>query len=429
MRCRPPGPAARTARASQGRTFAPMGPPNTKADAPTLVMRAGFGANVLDVDDNLYVDLAAGFGAMLLGHGHPRVVASVGEQSRRLLQALGDLYPSDRKIELGERLKALYPHDARVIVGQSGSDAVTAALKTAKLFTGRPGVLAFRGAYHGLGYGPVALCGLRESYRDAFSDQLNQYVTFIDYPTDDVELERCLERAREALAAGTCGAALVEPILGRGGVIVPPRDFLPALHELCRAKGALLIADEIWTGLGRAGKLLYSAPETHADMICLGKGLGGGLPISAVIGRREVMQAWQQPREVVHTSTFAGAPLAAASALTTLDVLDEENLVTRSQAVGARLRERLRGELASAFPELNVRGEGLMLAIDLGNRPGFGARLAANLLARGYITSTGGGQREVLVLTPPLNIDESLLNAFSNALLDALSELEGGARS
>lgn len=399
----------------------PAAPPSS--DAPTLVMRAGFGANVVDVDGNVYVDLAAGFGALLLGHAEPRVVASIAAQSNELLQALGDLYPSDRKLELGERLKELYPGDARVIIGQSGSDAVSAALKTAKLFTGRPGVLAFRGAYHGLGYGPLALCGLRESYRDPFSDQLNQHATFVDYPTSARELERCLELASRTLASGSCGAAVVEPILGRGGVIVPPSGFLAALSELCRAHGALLIADEIWTGLGRAGKLLHSVSETCADLICLGKGLGGGLPVSAVIGRSEVMQAWQQPREVVHTSTFAGAPLAAASALTTLNALQEDALPARSLAVGTRFRERLRDELRDRFPGLNVRGEGLMLGIDLGSRPGFGSRLAAELLARGFITSTGGGQREVLVLTPPLNIDEGLLEAFGAALLEALSEL------
>lgn len=425
LRCRPPGPATRAARAAQSSTFAPMGPIPAPSAEPhaTLVMQEGLGANVLDVDGNVYVDLAGGFGALLLGHCEPRISATIAQQSKRLTQALGDVYPSDRKLELGARLARLYPGDARVIVGQSGSDAVTSALKTARLFTERSGVLAFAGAYHGLGYGPLALCGLRSSYRDPFAEQLNQHVRFVEYPSDGKELASCLESARRVLSKGSVGAVLVEPILGRGGVVVPPHGFLSGLSELCRQSGALLVADEIWTGLGRAGKLLFSAAEVAADLVCLGKGLGGGLPISAVVGRHDVMQAWQRPREVVHTSTFAGNPLAASTALTTLEILERDGLVARAEEVGKRFRDELRGVLGRKFATLNVRGAGLMVGIDLGARPGFGSRLQEDLLTRGYITSTGGGSREVLVLTPPLNIDEGLLAAFSSELLAALTEL------
>lgn len=402
-----------------------MGPmPNPSPEVrPTLVLAEGVGSNVTDVDGNVYVDLAAGFGALLLGHCEPRVVARVSEQSQRLLQALGDVFPSDRKLELGARLQRLYPGDARVVIGQSGSDAVSAALKTAQLFTERSGVLAFSGAYHGLGYGPLAACGLRASYREPFTEQLNPNVRFVEYPNQERDLSASLESVARALATRTFGAVLVEPILGRGGVVVPPRGFLSGLSELCRDNGALLIADEIWTGLGRSGKLLFSASETCPDLVCLGKGLGGGLPISAVLGRSEVMQAWQRPREVMHTSTFAANPLAAASALTTLEVLEADGLVTRAERLGESFCRELRARLAGPFPALSVRAAGLMVGIDLGAKPGFGSRLQENLLTRGYITSTGGGRREVLVLTPALNVDEGLLTAFASELIAALSEL------
>lgn len=425
LRCRPPGPAASAARTAEAGVFAPMGPMRAPRHdvQPTLVLAEGFGSNVVDVDGNVYVDLAAGFGALLLGHCEPRVVASVAQQSGRLLQALGDVFPSDRKLELGARLLRLYPGEARVVIGQSGSDAVSAALKTARLFTERSGVLAFSGAYHGLGYGPLAACGLRASYRDPFAEQLNQHVRFVDYPSRDSELATCLASVGRALSTRTVGAVLVEPILGRGGIVVPPAGFLSGLAELCHRNGAVLVADEIWTGLGRSGKLLFSTSETRPDLVCLGKGLGGGLPISAVLGRSDVMQAWQRPREVVHTSTFAGNPLAAASALTTLNVLEADGLVARAERVGERFCQELRAALAKNSPSISVRGSGLMVGIDLGAKPGFGSRLQENLLARGYITSTGGGQREVLVLTPALNIDERLLEAFTIELLAALSEL------
>jgi 4-aminobutyrate aminotransferase/(S)-3-amino-2-methylpropionate transaminase len=162
---------------------------------------------------------------------------------------------------------------------------VTVALKTAKLVTGRPGVVAFEGSYHGLGYGPLAACGLKKSWREAFGDQLNPHVTFAPYPRSIETVDESLTRVKQALGTGTAGAVLVEPVLGRGGVVVPPSTFLGELRSLAKSEGALLVADEIWTGLGRTGHMLASsAAGVVPDLICLGKGLGGGLPISACIG-------------------------------------------------------------------------------------------------------------------------------------------------
>lgn len=399
---------------------APMG----AALGSSLVMSSARGVNVLDVDGNRYVDLAAGFGALLLGHGHPAVLSALERQSRTLLQALGDVYPSEVKVALLERLAALYPEPAQVILAQSGSDAVSAALKTAQLHTGKPGVLAFTGAYHGLGYGPLASCGLRSSYREPFAAQLNPHVRFVDYPNDENALGPVLDQVQKALSTSTFGAILVEPILGRGGVIIPPEAFLPELARAAREAGVLLVADEIWTGLGRAGLPLVSLKAALPDLICLGKGLGGGLPMSALVGRAEVMASWRQTNEVVHTATFAGAPLAAATALATLEVLDAEGLAARSARLGERLRARLQAEVASLYRGVSVRGSGLMIGIDLGARPGAGSALQAKLLERGYITSTGGGKREVLVLTPPLVIDESRLDEFVAHTLGAFCEIE-----
>lgn len=394
-----------------------MGPPERPGG---IVLSRGTGANVWDVDGNRYVDLAAGFGALLLGHGHPAVVSAVQRQSEQLLLALGDVFPADAKIELLERLTALYPEPAQGIIAQSGSDAVSAALKTALLATGRPGVIAFGGAYHGLGYGPMAACGLRESYREPFAAQLGRHVRFVPYPWSPVLLAETLQLVHAELVQGTVGAVLVEPILGRGGVVVPPPEFLPELARLTREHSALLIADEIWTGLGRCGEMARSFSGCLPDLICFGKGLGGGLPLSAVIGRRDLMKAWQRPSEVVHTATFAGAPLACRAALATLDVLEREQLPERALSLGVELEQRLVTALAPRG--FGVRGAGLMLGIDLGPRPGAAATLMGALLRRGYLTTTGGGQREVLVLTPPLVIDSELLLDFPLVLSAAIDE-------
>jgi 4-aminobutyrate aminotransferase-like enzyme len=399
-------------------------PGDLRAPPSGIVYASAKGSNVIDVDSNRYVDFAAGFGAMLLGHGHPNVLRVLEFQAHRLLLALGDVFPADAKIALCERVAQLHPDPkARVILGQSGADAVTAALKSALLFTGKPGVIAFTGAYHGLSHAPLAACGLRESYREPFLAQLNPHVTFADYPSRIEDLDRVLTQVRAALGAQSVGAILVEPILGRGGVLVPPAEFLAELGKLARQFGALVIADEIWTGLGRSGKLLFSLNSGNVpDLVCLGKGLGGGLPLSALVGRGEVLEAWQRDAEVVHTSTFAGSPLACATALATLDVISREHLPERAEQMGARLLELLEARLMR-FPKLTVRGAGLMLAIDLGPNPGRASLLAARLLERGYITSTGGGRREVLVLTPPLTLAENLLTGFADAVESAVGAL------
>ncbi len=424
IKTRPPGPSSRSWLVRQAHRSAPMGakprhePGDLRAPPAGIVYASAKGSNVIDVDGNRYVDFAAGFGAMLVGHSHPSILRVVDLQGQRLLMALGDVFPADAKVALLERLAALHPDpNARVILGQSGADAVTAALKTAMLFTGKPGVVAFGGAYHGLSHAPLAACGLRESYRAPFAAQLNPYVTFADYPAQATDLDRVLAQVRAALVTGLVGALLVEPVLGRGGVLVPPSAFLPELARLAREFGALCIADEIWTGLGRSGKMLFSAsPDFSPDLVCLGKGLGGGLPVSALVGRGAVLEAWRCEAEVVHTSTFAGAALSCATALASLDIISREQLPERSERLGAALLALLEARLAR-FSKISVRGVGLMIAVDLGDRPGRATQLAQKLLECGYITSTGGGRREVLILTPPLTLGESLLDGFVDSLV------------
>jgi 4-aminobutyrate aminotransferase-like enzyme len=426
----PPGPRSRAWLQRGARALAPMGlvparagpVPVGSSSVNAIVYASGRGSNVVDVDGNRYVDLAGGFGALLLGHGHPAVLHAVARQAQRLLQALGDVHPSDVRVLLAERLATLHPARAQVILGQSGADAVSAALKTALLHTGRSGVVAFHGAYHGLSYGPLAACGLRAGYREPFRAQLNPAVRFVDYPSDESGARATLEQVERALAVGDVGAVLVEPILGRGGCVVPPAGFLPRLARVAHAGGALLIADEIWTGLARAGRMLYSIQDAVVpDLICLGKGLGGGLPVSACLGSEKLMQAWRRDPEVVHTSTHAGAPLACAAALATLDTIDREGLVERSASQGEAWRTALRSDLHK-LPGVEVRGAGLMIGIDLARHPLRAVEVARALLQLGYIVSTGGGARDTLVLTPPLTVAESQLQPFASQLRQLLAE-------
>jgi 4-aminobutyrate aminotransferase/(S)-3-amino-2-methylpropionate transaminase len=428
VRVLPPGPRSRELTARLAAVESPSVDARRAArakesgeDFEPVVYASGRGANVVDVDGNRYVDLAAGFGALLLGHAPPAVLAAAEEQQRALGLALGDVYAAEAKVLLCERLARLYPRPgARVMLGSSGADAVTAALKTAVLATGKAGVVAFEGAYHGLSHGPLAACGLKASFRDPFAAQLNAHVTFAPYPSDATAPAQAA--VGRALDRGDVGAVLVEPILGRGGCVVPPAGFLPWLREACDAAGALLVCDEIWTGLGRSGAWLASADEgVVPDVMCLGKGLGGGLPVSACVGSEQAMAAWGgHGGSTIHTATHFGAPPSCAAAVATLDAIERERLPERARATGTAWMRALR-EATAGKGVREVRGRGLMVGVAL---EGGGARALAvtrRLLSRGWIVLTGGAAGDALTLTPPLTIDDTLLDAFAGALADALA--------
>ncbi|MDP9000005.1 MAG: aspartate aminotransferase family protein [Myxococcota bacterium] len=429
VRVRPPGPRSSELAARLAAVESPSvdarrqerARESGQAQTPIVYARAE-GANVVDVDGNVYVDLAAGFGALLLGHVPATVARAVEQQQERMWLALGDVYPSEPKVDLCERLVKLYPRaGARVMLGSTGADSVTAALKSAVLTTGRAGVVAFEGGYHGLSYGPLAACGLRPAFRDPFAEQLNTHVTFAPYPGDGVALDETLASVTKALAQGNVGAVLVEPILGRGGCVVPPPGFLPALRAACDNANALLVCDEIWTGLGRSGAWLASVAQgALPDIVCLGKGLGSGLAISACIGSGRAMATWAaHGGTTVHTATHFGAPLACAAAIATLAALEEGGLPERASAAGNRWMAMLR-ECTGGRGVKQVRGRGLMVGIALEGGPTRAIAVTRGLLERGWIVSVGGALGDVLTLTPPLDIDIRLLDAFAASLPDVL---------
>jgi 4-aminobutyrate aminotransferase-like enzyme len=429
VRVVPPGPQSRALAARLAAVECPSAEARRKGreaesgeDQSQIVYTSGEGANVVDADGNLYVDLAAGFGALLLGHRPAGPAAAIDEQRDRLWLALGDVAGSDAKLVLCERLAQLYPRPgARVMLGCSGADAITAALKTAALATGRPGVVAFDGGYHGLSHGPLAACGLRPAFRQPFEEQLNSHVTFAPYPRDEASLDVSMGAVEGALARGDVGAVLVEPVLGRGGCIVPPRAFLSRLRAACDRSGALLVCDEIWTGLGRSGTWLASVEAgVVADVICLGKGLGAGLPVSACIGSDRAMEAWaRHGGSTIHTATHFGAPIGCAAAVATLDAIEDAGLPERAAAVGPRWMARIRSH-GAALGVIDVRGRGLMVGVELQGGASRALSVTRRLLRAGWIVLTGGVHGDVLTLTPPLDIDERLLDAFVEALTRAL---------
>ena len=390
------------------------------AEQDPIVWHSARDCNVVDADGNRYVDMSAGFGAAAVGHGHPKVVAAIAKQAATLLHALGDLQPSEVKVQLLSRLAGLAPfEDARVILGLHGADAIEAALKTALLYTGRPGVLAFEGGYHGLSHGVLPLCGYKEAFRKPFAAQLSSHVAWAPFPEGSQPVELAIAQVLEAIEASpqAIGAVVVEPLQGRGGVRVPPPRFLAELSALCRSREILLVADEVMTGLGRTGPRFLSVEGgAEPDLICLGKALGGGLPTSACLGRAEVMAAWGDPSgEALHTATFLGNPLLGAAALAALDVLDEQRLGDRARRSGEYLADRLQ-QLAGRFEAVKeIRGQGLLQGVVF-DRPGMALSVMQDLLERGFITVPAGAAADVLSLTPPLTVTQALLDAFVDAL-------------
>ena len=418
-----------------------------------LVWDRARGANVWDVDGNRYVDLTAAFAVAGLGHGHPRVVEAAERQASRLIHAMGDVYPSEAKIDCCERLAAMAPGDLSMsILGMSGSDAVEAALKTATVATGRPGVMAFWGGYHGLSYGALSVTAYRRQFRAPFRPQLNPHTRHVPYPdtyrpplggeSDEEVGRRCLEHVRAQLehpASGgeLFGAVIVEPIQGRGGEVVPPPGFLQGLRELCDEHGLVLIFDEIYTGFGRTGRMFACEHEgVVPDIMCVGKAMGGGFPLSAAVGRPEVMRAWgASAGEAIHTSTFLGNPLGCAMASAAMDTLVEENWPEKVAEAGGWLREQLEA-LQRRFPARigRVRGRGLMLGLDLVKDPvgrdpdGATAMLLTDAMRqRGYLVLPSGVWGNVLALSPPFVITRPQLQGALEALEEAMTSIEAGS--
>ncbi|NBV23503.1 MAG: aspartate aminotransferase family protein [Proteobacteria bacterium] len=420
---------------------------------PVVWVRAR-GTSVWDAEGRKYLDLTAAFGVAAAGHANPRVVRAGQRQMATLLHAMGDVHPHPLKARLAQELSSLTFErwsagtakgkrqkakvgcsTGKVIFCNSGFEAVEAALKTAVLATGKRGVIAFEGAYHGLGYGALNVTH-REHFRSPFRSQLRAFGQFLPFPeageTDAAALDALHARLETAFRHDPVGAVLVEPIQARGGIRVPPPGFLTLLRQLCDEHGALLILDEIYTGFGRTGK--WFACEHSGvvpDLICLGKALTGGFPLSACVGQAEVMDAaWPASSgEAIHTSTFLGHPVGCAMALENLAEIRRLKLVERSAQVGAWLGRQLskvQGPKSKVI--CRARGVGLMQGIELVRPNGSPATTASlgiikRLLHRGFILLPEGEHANVIGFTPPLTISQRDLQRALTALTGELAAL------
>lgn len=419
-----------------------------------IVWARARGVHVWDATGRRYLDLTAAFGVASAGHGNPHVVQAGQRQMSRLLHAMGDVHPHELKGRLARELSRLTferwtrssrgPTGAqrparspvgavgtgKTVFGSSGFEAVEVALKTALLATGRRGVIAFEGAYHGLGYGALNVTH-RAFFRAPFKSQLARFGRFVPFPTQPAELEQLADRLDRLAARGPIGAVIVEPVQGRGGIRVPPAGFLPLLRRWCDAHGAVLIADEIYTGCGRTGRWFGCEHSgVVPDLICLGKALTGGFPLSACVGRADLMDAaWPASEgEAIHTSTFLGHPVGCAMALAQLEQIARLRLVQRSARLGQWLLDQLQSQIRHPRLGCEARGLGLMVGLELRTQRGAPARTEAQqlikaMLRRRFILLAEGDPSHVIGFTPPLIVTQGQLQAAVANLKECLQQL------
>jgi 4-aminobutyrate aminotransferase-like enzyme len=382
----------------------------TSPDWPIFWERAD-GANVWDADGNRFLDFTSAFGVATLGHGFAK--NALAAQAEHLLHAMGDVHPARLKVELCEKLSQLTfetwtGERGKALLGNSGFEAVEAALKTAVLATGRSGIVAFENAYHGLGYGALLAAGI-PWFREPFDRQLAHITTRLPFPGGDDDLS-AFRDALKNVDGSKIAAVLVEPMQGRGGIIIPPPEFLTELRTWCDATGALLIADEIYTGLNRTGKRFgCDWSGVVPDLICLGKALSGGFPISACVGKASIMDAWPATHgEALHTSTFLGNPLGCAMAIASLEAHAKPETTDLALKKGDELGAALATLHGQPFVH-STRGRGLMRAIELRRPDGQPAgdiaiQVVTQLLKQGIVLLPDAPEGHVLAFTPPITI-------------------------
>jgi len=402
----------------------------------------GHGASFLDVDGNTFLDFAGGLGALLTGHSHPKVVEAARSQVGRFAHTDFTVVPYESWVELAERLIRLTGGGARkAAFFNSGAEAVENAVKIARSATGRPALISFEGGFHGRTLMAMSLTSRHAPYKTGFGPFAPE-VYRVPFPYAYRSPDPA-NAGRDALAAFERGlmtqvdpqdvaAVIIEPELGEGGFVPATPDFLPGLAEICKRHGILLIADEVQTGCGRTGTFLAVEQfGVEPDLLVLAKAMGSGYPISAVLGRTEVMDA-PGPSEI--GGTYIGNPIACAAANATLQVIEEEGLVERAQVVGKTIRAAWE-DIARDAPEVgDIRGMGSMIGVELVKDPEtkephkqlVGA-LIGEAMQRGLLAVNCGIHKNVLRHLMPLVITDEELDEGLAVLAEALTAARGSS--
>ena len=404
--------------------------------APVVVQEAR-GATVTDVDGNTFLDFVGGVGVLNVGHNHPRVVEAIHEQSQRFLHTDYTVMPYEGYVELAERLGALAPisGDVRAAFFNSGAEAVENAVKLARLATGRPAVIAFEGAFHGRTLLALTMTSRTHPYKRGlgpFSSEVYRAPFPNAYRGPDAETAlAALERMLVSHVAPEDLAAVVfEPQQGEGGFVPAPASFVRGLRDLCDRHGIVLVADEVQTGFGRTGRMFAMEHfDVEADLLVIAKSVAGGLPLSGVLGREQIVNA---AHDGAIGGTFIGNPVALAAALAVLDVFEEEELVARSVTIGAAIHARMLVWQLRWREIGDVRGLGAMLALELVSdaeektpAPELATRVVDEALRRGLILLKAGLHGNCIRVLCPLTISDAELDEGLAVWEEALAAVLG----
>ncbi|HEY6697875.1 MAG TPA: aminotransferase class III-fold pyridoxal phosphate-dependent enzyme [Acidimicrobiales bacterium] len=393
-----------------------------------VVADRGEGSWIVDVEGRRFLDLGAGIAVNATGHCHPSVVDAVVDQARTLLHTSVVVHHR-RNVELAERIAALCPFfdQPQVFFCNSGAEAVDGALKLARRTTRRPDVIAFRRAFHGRTLAATTLTTAKGRYREGYEPLLpGVYHAPYCIPHEHESAEAAVGAALGELDGlfalqappSNVGAMIVEPVLGEGGYVAPPREWLQGLRDRCDEHGILLVFDEVQCGVGRTGRPF--AAETYGvtpDVLLFAKGIASGLPLGGIVAGRSLLEHWPTG---THGSTFGGNPVACAAAVATLDVLEREDCYRRATELGAGALARLRREVGSHPSVRDIRGIGLMIGVELADKA-VTEQVAARCLAAGVIVLSCGPDENVLRLAPPLTIGDDELGQGLDVLCDAIT--------
>jgi 4-aminobutyrate aminotransferase len=403
-----------------------------------LIVERASGSWIETVDGGRYLDYTCGIGVTNTGHAHPRVVAAITEQAARGIHLQQNIVYHQPGLELHRRLPQRFPNprpetEYGLFLSNSGAEAVEAALKLAKYVTRRPNVIAFRGGFHGRTHAAMALTTSSVKYRAHF-EPLVGGVHLAPYPYPlrmggaDASLAATMA-AIDDLFAGVVSpddvaAFVVEPVLGEGGYVVPPDGFLPALREVADRHGILLAVDEVQSGYGRTGRFFATEwTDAAPDIVIMAKGIASGLPLSGILAPRSLLD---QLAPGTHGGTYGGNAVACAAALATLDVIDDERLVDRAESAGGRMLERLREVAAGHSSVAEVRGRGMMLAIEFAEgdglvpRPDLAKGLMMEAMARNLLLLTCGTYGQAVRIIPPLVTTDDEVEMAIGVIGDAL---------
>lgn len=381
-----------------------------------LTIERGEGTWIETVDGERYLDATAGIAVCATGHCHPKVVEAIREQAGRVIHAQVNCYHHDLLEPLGRRLRDLTPPSIeKFFFSNSGAEAVEAAIKLAKQFTGRTNVIVFTGSFHGRTHLTGAMTTSKATYRLRTQPVpagifAAPFPDFVRYPDEDAEIDRCLEQLEFILEAQSApsdtAAMIIEPVQGEGGYRPVPPRFMAGIAELCRQHGILLIIDEVQTGFGRTGTTFaVEQYDVEPDIFLMAKGIASGMPISAVGARAEIMDSWVPGS---HGGTYGGNPVACAAALATIDVVTDPAVMEGVTARAAQLRTAL-NDLAEKYDGIvDVRGLGLMLALEFADSTA-AATVMKECFSRKLIVTTAGRNGAAIRWMPPLVITEDEL--------------------